>query len=57
MMRFYTKIPVLNFVVAVSALTFQITVLYPWHQDLSKHLKQIECKIDQMLLSLDKKND
>jgi hypothetical protein len=29
-------LPVFNFVVASSALAFQITVLYPWHNELDR---------------------
>jgi hypothetical protein len=34
--------PFVNFAVSLTALTFQTTVLYPWHEELSKELKLLK---------------
>jgi hypothetical protein len=34
--------PFVNFAVSFTALTFQTTVLYPWHEELSKELKLLK---------------
>lgn len=31
-------IPLISLVIGLCALTFQITVLYPWHEELSREL-------------------
>ncbi len=37
-------VPILNLLVGSTALTFQVTVLYPWHNSLDKKLDKL---IDQ----------
>jgi len=37
-----TWLPYLNFSVAVSALVFQTTVLYPWHEELEESFKELK---------------
>jgi len=42
-MVFYTHyLPVISFVVGSSALIFQTTVLYPWHNELDAEFKRIK---------------
>lgn len=42
-MHFFHKyIPVVNTVVATSALAFQICVLYPWHKRLSQEFDEMK---------------
>jgi hypothetical protein len=36
--QIYKHLPLLNFVVSSTALTFQVTVLYPWHEQISYQL-------------------
>lgn len=45
MSRFYRHIPIINLAVASSALTFQITVLYPWHHQISAKIDSWESKM------------
>lgn len=35
-------LPTLNFLIGSSALGFQMTVLYPWHEELDKEFKALE---------------
>ncbi|ORY41346.1 hypothetical protein BCR33DRAFT_718961 [Rhizoclosmatium globosum] len=35
-------LPYVTFVVGISALTFQMTVLYPWHHQLERDFKHLE---------------
>ena len=35
-------LPFCNFVVAITGVMFQTTVLYPWHKQLSKELAEIK---------------
>ena len=37
----------LALVLSASALTFQVTVLYPWHNELSKQLQSLEDRLCQ----------
>ena len=50
----WTKItrvlPYINFTVASVALTFQVTVLYPWHHLLEVELQQLKGEQNQKLL-------
>jgi hypothetical protein len=39
---FYRHLPLINTVVATTALMFQVTVLYPWHKDISNQITQIK---------------
>jgi len=55
MTEIYKKLPFLNLVIATSALTFQLTILYPWHNQLSKQLDYINKRIDDIYNKLDKK--
>jgi hypothetical protein len=47
MSRFYKHLPLANFIVASSALTFQVTVLHPWHNELSQQIKEIDKKLNK----------
>jgi hypothetical protein len=38
-------VPLINLFVASTALTFQVTVLYPWHNNLEKKFNKLEQKI------------
>lgn len=35
-------LPLINFVIATSALTFQVMVLYPWHHQLSSEFSHVK---------------
>ena len=37
-----------NITIAVTSLGFQTTVLYPWHEELSKDIRRLEAKIDKI---------
>ena len=39
--RFLSKLPIFNFVVATTALGFQVAVLYPWHHELSQQNQKL----------------
>jgi hypothetical protein len=42
-MPFFTHyLPIISFVVGSSALSFQIFVLYPWHNELDKEFKNLK---------------
>ena len=45
--KFYNKLPIINFIIASSALTFQVSVLYPWHKEISYQIDKLgkkKCK-------------
>lgn len=42
-------LPYVNFTVAVAALGFQTTVLYPWHEELDKEFKKMKIEHSTML--------
>lgn len=42
-------LPTLNFLIGSSALGFQLTVLYPWHEELDKEFKALEKTQQQKL--------
>lgn len=52
-MVFFTRyLPIISFLVGSSALTFQVMVLYPWHNELDtefKRLKDLKEKQDRRL--------
>lgn len=37
---------IINFFISSSALAFQVTVLFPWHNTISKQIDNIERKIE-----------
>jgi hypothetical protein len=39
---FYRHLPLINTVVATTALMFQVIVFYPWHKDISNQITQIK---------------
>jgi hypothetical protein len=43
-------LPYINFTVATAALTFQVTVLYPWHHLLEQELHQLKGEQNEKLL-------
>jgi hypothetical protein len=45
MVIFSKFLPLISLVIGTTALTFQITVLYPWHIELDNEFKQL--KLDQ----------
>jgi hypothetical protein len=48
LMVFYSKyLPIISFVVGSSALLFQTTVLYPWHNELDNDLKRLKYQKEQ----------
>jgi hypothetical protein len=36
------RVPLINLAVTTTALAFQTNVLYPWHNEISKELKEIK---------------
>jgi hypothetical protein len=42
--KFIKNIQFINFFTSISALTFQITLLYPWHKQISYKIDNIEKK-------------
>lgn len=42
---FFTNLPLINFFVSSTALTFQITILNPWHSTISKQFNELNKKI------------
>lgn len=38
-------IKIANLAIAVTALTFQIGVLYPWHHEISKQVDKLEAAV------------
>jgi hypothetical protein len=43
------KLSIINFIIGSSALTFQITVLYPWHAQLDREFKELREKHEKTL--------
>jgi hypothetical protein len=43
--KFMKYVPLIALCVALIALTFQVTVLFPWHEHLSHQFKQLARKI------------
>jgi len=46
---FIRNLPLINFFISSAALTFQVTVLYPWHKEISKKMDTLS---DQTLVCL-----
>lgn len=46
---FKSKIAKINFVIAMSALLFQTTVLYPWHHQLDKDFEEFKKHTEKVL--------
>jgi|LakMenEpi03Aug12_release.lakeMendotaPanAssembly.Ray.scaffolds.fasta_scaffold3475668_2 hypothetical protein len=42
---FYKKLPLINFFIGSTALTFQITILNPWHSTISKQINELQNQI------------
>lgn len=42
MVFFKRYLPIISFIVGASALTFQITVLYPWHNELDRDFHKLQ---------------
>ena len=45
--KFYTNLPFINFCIGISAFTFQLTVLNPWHSTISSQFDQLHKQIQQ----------
>lgn len=43
--KYQKWIPVISLIIAICAFTFQVTVLYPWHLELSEDFKALAKKI------------
>ncbi len=39
---FKRYLPIISFIIGVSALSFQTLVLYPWHNDLDEEFKEVK---------------
>ena len=46
---FFRNLPIINFCISSAALTFQVTVLYPWHNEINKKMDSLS---DQTLVCL-----
>lgn len=44
--HFVKKLPIMNFLTSIAAFTFQITVLYPWHNNISFKIDNIDKNIN-----------
>ncbi len=42
--KLYRGLPVANFIISSSAFLFQVTVLYPWHKEISVNIDKINYK-------------
>ena len=42
---FLRNLPIINFCISSAALTFQVTVLYPWHNQISKQINNISTNL------------
>jgi len=42
-----SKVPIIGAVIGACALTFQVTVLYPWHEELSEQFETLQSKIKE----------
>ena len=42
---FYKKLPLINFFIGSTALTFQITILNPWHLKISNQINGLQSQI------------
>ena len=51
--RFYRKLPIFNFIISTSALTFQIAVLNPWHGKISNQIDEMNKKFLNPTMALD----
>jgi len=40
--KFINNLPIINFCISFTALTFQVTILNPWHLTISKQINHIE---------------
>ena len=47
-MFFYKHLPLINCLIAGTALTFQVTVLNPWHKNISKQIEKIQSQLDKI---------
>lgn len=46
--RFLNNLPIFNFFVATSALTFQVCILYPWHHHLSDQIHTLQKELKDL---------
>ena len=51
--RFYRKLPVFNFIISTSALTFQIAVLHPCHGKITNQIDEINKNLLNPTMALD----
>ncbi|KAF4966132.1 hypothetical protein FZEAL_10687 [Fusarium zealandicum] len=56
-MIFTRAISITNFVVACSALSFQVAVLYPWHKQLDEDFEALKKEHLRVLHKIEDKND
>ena len=47
---FFKYLPLANFTVSMSAFTFQVFVLYPWHEKLSLEFEETKKEIKRLKL-------
>jgi len=53
--KIWKYLPFIAFTIGLTALCFQITVLYPWHNDLSRDLNSFQQTITKQLEQLTQK--
>ncbi|KAF4456762.1 mitochondrial phosphate carrier protein [Fusarium austroafricanum] len=54
-MLFARALPVTNFVIATSALSFQVGVLYPWHKQLDDGFEELKKEHLRVLTAVESK--
>ena len=55
--RFLSNLPIFNFFVATSALTFQVCILYPWHHQLSDQIHTLQKELKDIKEHTEKPSD
>ena len=54
--KFGQNLPIFNFVIASTALTFQMSVLYPWHLQLDHDFEKMKLENEAKLLEYQKES-
>lgn len=56
MIFFKRYLPAISFIIGLTALTFQTTVLYPWHNDLDREFRELK-ELKEQQDQLDRENN
>jgi hypothetical protein len=54
--RFMKDLPIISFIVGIIGVSFQVFVLYPWHEELSYEFKDLEASIIRLDRTLEAQN-